>query len=134
MNIKKILLVFTIICSLFIFCKTKKVNETNMPEKKLTTTNKKLTTEKIYNFDKSKLLILNYIVDKNPIINYSYTVIDVKTKKELKKGVFTGDKIEWLDNNTLKCTPHIGMKALEDEKPLKDIDKKKVNYITIKIN
>ncbi|WP_439132056.1 hypothetical protein [Polaribacter sp.] len=134
MNTKKKLLVFTIICCSFIFCKTKKVNETNMQENKLTTTNKKITTDKVYNFDKSKVLILKYIVDKNPIIKYNYKVIDVKTQKELKEGVFTGDKIEWLDNNTLKCTPYVGMVKKDDDRVLENTTKNNVNFITIKVN
>jgi len=94
----------------------------------------KKTTDNIYNADKSKILILEYTRGKNPILTYSYRVIDAKTKKEFKKGIFTGDKIEWLDNNTLKCTPYIGMAIKESDQVIEGTKNEKVKYITIKIN
>lgn len=73
-------------------------------------------------------------MNKNPIIIYAYKVIDVKSKKELKEGVFTGEKIEWLDNSTLRCTKHVGMIKKDDNQLLDGDTYNNVNYITIKVN
>jgi hypothetical protein len=134
MSSKKTLITLTIISSLFVFCKTKKVDEHNVGQKDIITSGSKKTTEKIYNSDKSKLLILEYTLNKNPVITYNYSVINSKTKEELKKGVFTGDRIEWLDNNTLKCMTYIGMIKKENDLVLEEGKNQKKNYITIKIN
>ena len=134
MSSKKTLIILTIISSLFVFCKTKKVDEYNVDQKDIITSGSKKTTEKIYNNDKSKLLILEYTLNKNPIITYNYSVINAKTKEELKKGVFTGEKIEWLNNDTLKCTPYVGMIKKENDQILEKGKDQKINYITIKIN
>lgn len=117
----------------FFNCKTKKVNEKNMQNNEIITYSSEETTDKIYNLNKTKLLILKYKINKSPIINYSYQVIDVKTKKELKKGVFTGEKIEWLDNNTLRCKPYVGVEV-DNNELLEGNKKRKIDYIKIKIN
>jgi len=88
---------------------------------------------KIYNEKKSKLLILRFSVNKSPVVTYNYQVIDVKTQKELKKGVFVGTKLEWLDNNTLKGTPHVGMVQKENDEILDKKTNRTPKYITIKI-
>lgn len=129
---KKMFISLILVSNLFVFCKSKSINENNLDDKKLVTYTNKKVTDKIFNDDKSKLLILEYEFNKNPVINFNYLVLDSKTNEELKKGVFAGSKIEWLNNNTLKCTPYIGMISLEDEKSTGD--KSKANYITIKIN
>ena len=132
---KKMIIIFTIIIScLFAFCKTKKVKDSSMDNQEEIIFTIKKTTDSIYNANKSKILILEYTLDKNPIVTYSYRVIDAKTKKEFKKGIFTGDKIEWLDNNTLKCTPYIGMAIKESDQVIEGTKNEKVKYITIKIN
>ena len=123
-NKKSLIICIIIISSLFTFCKTKKVKDSSMDNQE----------EIIFNANKSMMLILDYTLGKNPIITYSYQVIDAKTKKELKKGVFTGDKIEWLDNNTLKCTPYIGMTIRENDQVIEGSKNENVKYITIKIN
>lgn len=111
----------------FFNCKTKKVNEKNMNNQEINAGSNKEVTEEIFNADKTKLLILKYELIKNPIIKYSYQVMDVKSNKELKKGVFAGEKIEWLDNNTLRCRPYVGMVKANN-----DIDE--INYIIIKVD
>lgn len=133
---KKILqLIFLVmISSLLLFCKSKKVNDDKMNDKdKITITSKENTT-KIYSEDKSKILILNFTTNTNPIITYNYKVIDAKTKLELKKGVFVGEKIEWLDNTSLKCTPHIGMIEKESNQVLEGNKSDNTQYIIIKID
>jgi hypothetical protein len=133
-NKKSLIICIIIISSLFTFCKTKKVKDSSMDNQEEIIFNTKKTTDNIYNANKSMMLILDYTLGKNPIITYSYQVIDAKTKKELKKGVFTGDKIEWLDNNTLKCTPYIGMTIRENDQVIEGSKNENVKYITIKIN
>jgi hypothetical protein len=119
------------IFNVLVFCKAKDVNDHNVEKIKIIIS--KETTDKIFSFDKTKVLILTYKIDKSPIIKFNYQVIDTDTKKELKKGVFTGVKIEWLDNNALKCEPYVGIEV-ENSKLFKRNIKKQINYITIKIN
>lgn len=135
MQKKTLQLIFLVmISSLLLFCKSKKVNDDKMNDKdKITITSKENTT-KIYSEDKSKILILNFTTNTNPIITYNYKVIDAKTKLELKKGVFVGEKIEWLDNTSLKCTPHIGMIEKESNQVLEGNKSDNTQYIIIKID
>ncbi|PQJ68983.1 hypothetical protein [Polaribacter butkevichii] len=90
--------------------------------------------KEIYNQNKSKLLILKYVEGKSPVITFNYQVIDVKTKRELKKGVFTGEKMEWLDESSLKCTPYIGIIEKENDVIIEENTPTKKRYITIKID
>jgi hypothetical protein len=132
---KIILLLFLVLfSSLFFFCKTNIVQKKEETKKEEITFQEKQTVEEKYNQDKSKLLILNYVLNKNPVITFKYKVIDAQTKKELKKGVFTGQSISWLDKTTLKCMPHVGMIQKEDDLILDGEKKKTPTYITIKIN
>lgn len=120
--------------SLSFFCKTSNMNHKNQQKKENITLGSKEKTTEVYNENKSKILILNYTTDKSPVITFKYQVIDVKTAKELKKGVFIGEKIEWLDNTTLKCTPHIGMIQKQNNIILKDNTTKNTQYTIIKID
>ena len=133
---KKILIILVLsifIFNVLVFCKAKDVNGHSVENNKIKIIKSKETTDKIFSFDKTKVLILTYKIDKSPIIKFNYQVIDTDTKKELKKGVFTGVKIEWLDNNALKCEPYVGIEV-ENSKLFKRNIKKQINYITIKIN
>ena len=122
------------IFNVLVFCKAKDVNDHNVEKIKITIS--KETTDKIFSFDKTKVLILTYKIDKSPIIKFNYQVIDTDTKKELKKGVFVGEKMEWLDATTLKCTKHVGMIQKEDDQILSPETKNKIiiNYSIININ
>lgn len=124
------ILIFFIACMTILFssCKSKKVDNNEI----INSTQK--ITDKIYNPNKSMVLILNYSKTKNPIITYNYKVIDVEAKQELKKGFFTGKKIEWLNNDTIKCTPYVGMIKKERDQVLEKNQDQKIKYITIKIN
>ncbi len=124
-----------LISSLFFFCKSNQVNKNNSKKKdEIITFNDHKVVKEIYNQNKSKLLILNYVTTKNPVITFNYQVLDVKTKKELKKGVFIGEKMEWLDESSLKCTPYIGMIEKENDVIIEENTPKKKRYTTIKIN
>tara|TARA_B110000240_G_scaffold183199_1_gene216697 strand:+ start:559 stop:966 length:408 start_codon:yes stop_codon:yes gene_type:complete len=122
------------IFNVLVFCKAKDVNDHNVEKIKIIIS--KETTDKIFSFDKTKVLILTYKMDKSPIIKFNYQVIDTDTKKELKKGVFVGEKMEWLDATTLKCTKHVGMIQKEDDQILSPETKNKIiiNYSIININ
>tara|TARA_B110000902_G_scaffold249687_1_gene308108 strand:- start:196 stop:603 length:408 start_codon:yes stop_codon:yes gene_type:complete len=122
------------IFNVLVFCKAKDVNDHNVEKIKIIIS--KETTDKIFSFDKTKILILTYKMDKSPIIKFNYQVIDTDTKKELKKGVFVGEKMEWLDATTLKCTKHVGMIQKEDDQILSPETKNKIiiNYSIININ
>lgn len=128
MNNQNIKIFLLVLVSIFILnCKSIMKKENNI------TFQLKETTEKLYNNDKTLLLILTYKIDGNLPITFNYKVIDVKTKIEKKAGVFTGTKIVWQDNLSLKCTKYIGMVENENEDPLKQIKKTK-NYIIINLN
>ncbi|WP_405609957.1 hypothetical protein [Polaribacter sp. Asnod1-A03] len=133
---KKTELFFIAIFSIFIFsCKTNDVhNQGKKNNEKIILENNEKEVE-ISNEEKSKILILRYTVNKSPVITFNYQVIDAKTKEELKKGVFVGTKLEWLDNTTLKATPHIGIIQKENDEILDDskAKNKQNQYIIIKI-
>jgi hypothetical protein len=132
---KTVQLFFLILFSgVFFFCKSNDIHE-KKKDNQLTFIESKITKE-VYNQDKSKLLMLSYVTHKSPIISYNFKVVDLKTKKVLKKGVFVGEKIEWLDATTLKCTKHVGMIQKEEDHILSPETEKKIamNYIIIHIN
>jgi hypothetical protein len=133
---KKIILhlFLVIFSSLFFFCKTNIVLKKEEIKNEEITFQEKQTVDEKYNQDKSKLLILSSISNKNPVITFNYRVIDTQTKKELKKGVFIGQSISWLDKTTLKCMPYVGMIQKEDDLILDGKKKNTPTYITIKIN
>ncbi|MFT5256671.1 MAG: hypothetical protein ACI8VJ_000563 [Polaribacter sp.] len=133
---KKIILhlFLVIFSSLFFFCKTNIVLKKEEIKNEEITFQEKQTVDEKYNQDKSKLLILSSISNKNPVITFNYRVIDTQTKKELKKGVFIGQSISWLDKTTLKCMPYVGMIQKEDDLILDGEKKNTPTYITIKIN
>jgi hypothetical protein len=123
-----------LVSSLFFFCKSNNVSKQNTKNNQIITFQDKEITDKVYNQDKSKVLILQYTSTKNPAITFDYQVVDVETNKELKKGIFTGEKMEWLDNTTLKCTPHIGMVQKQSDEVLLESIPTKKKYIFIKID
>jgi hypothetical protein len=94
---------------------------------------KKEVTTQMYNDDTSMLLILKYTAAMTPVIMYRYEVVDVKTKEQLKKGVFRGKKVEWFDNFSLKCTHHVGMIQKEENPLLLEHHRNNTNYTIIKI-
>ncbi len=105
---KKFTFIVIIIISLIVFinCKSKKVDAKDNIE--ITFKEKKVTQE-LYSPDKSKLLILDYFQSKNPSINFNYKVVNVQTKEELISGTFSGIKMEWNDNESIKGHKYVGM-------------------------
>jgi hypothetical protein len=132
---KTVQLFFLILFSgVFFFCKSNDIHEKNK-DNQLTFIESKITKE-VYNQDKSKLLMLSYVTNKSPVIRYTFKVVDSKTKKVLKKGVFAGEKIEWLGATTLKCTKYVGMIQKKEDHILSPGTKNKtaINYSIININ
>jgi len=128
------ILFLSLISSMFFFCKTANVDKKTTKTETVLSFEMKEITKELYNQEKSMLLILKYSTAKSPIITFKFTVIDIETKKELKKGTFIGKSIDWLDNSNLKCTPHIGMVQKDDHKELLNGKKQQQqNYTIIKI-
>ena len=90
-------------------------------------------TREVYNQDKSMLLILKYTTLKSWPITFNYLVKDVRTSKELKKGTFSGEKIEWFNTLSLKCYHHIGMVKKDNNQELLNEMSKQKTYSIIKI-
>jgi hypothetical protein len=72
-------------------------------------------TKEIHSADKSKILILSYLENMETRIDFTYKVISAKTKKELISGKFTGIKMDWFTNNSLKGYLYQGI--IEKENP-----------------
>lgn len=128
------ILSLVIIFSSFLFCKTKKINDDMDNKDKITFTNKEKTTQ-VYSQNKSKVLVLNYVLSKNPVITYNYKVIDAKTKEELISGAFSGIKMEWNDNESIKGYKYVGMAEGHGDEILtrgKKIQNKNITVIQIK--
>lgn len=116
--IKKKPLVFVSIFSVLFFlsCKSKMIETTDKEE---TVIQKNTIRKEIFSPDKSKILILEY-VDKLEIpISFNYKVIDSKSKKELISGVFSGVKMQWETNTTIKAHSYIGMVEMDNKNPAK---------------
>ncbi|MFY9243415.1 MAG: hypothetical protein WAO74_10330 [Polaribacter sp.] len=77
--------------------------------------NEKKVTKEIQSPDKSKLLVLTYLEDMNARKDFDYKIIDLKSKKELLTGTFTGIKMEWYTNDSIKGYLFQGM--IEKENP-----------------
>ena len=110
--IKKYLCYTMVVASLFFSCKSKKMNEKDTPQ--IIFQNQNITKE-LPSPDKTKLLILSYLEDMNATTDFEYKVISYKTKKELISGKFTGIKMEWFNNESIKCYLYQGM--IEKENP-----------------
>ncbi|MEO9571090.1 MAG: hypothetical protein ABJH82_09605 [Polaribacter sp.] len=108
------------------------MHKKNQEEEKLVTFQEEKVIKKVYNQEKTLLLVLEYKVDGNLPTIFKYKVIDVKTKEVKKEGIFVGVKIEWYDNESLRCFVHKGI----IEKTDNDLSKEKEvrnDYIIIKI-
>ena len=109
----KRIMCFTILAaSIFISCKSKKMDKQEAP--KIVFQQQKVIKE-LHSPDKSKILILSYLEDMNATTNFDYKVISLKSKKEVKSGKFTGVKIEWFTNESLKGYLYQGI--IEKENP-----------------
>jgi hypothetical protein len=125
-------LIIIIVLSTFINCRSKKIDK----KEAVITFQIKENIKETYNKNKTLLLILRSKADGNLPITFNYKVVDSKMKKVLKKGIFVGEKMEWLDAKRLKCTKHVGMIQKEDDQILSQETKKKTatNYNIIDIN
>lgn len=107
-----LVLIIAITTSTFFSCKSKKMDKND--ETEIVFKEQKVTKE-IHSPDKSKLLILTYLEDMNARKDFDYKIIDLKSKKELITGTFTGIKMEWYTNDSIKGYLFQGM--IEKENP-----------------
>ena len=112
MMFKKVMYCIVLVASIFISCKSKKMEKKVAP--KIVFQQQKVT-KKLPSPDKSKILILSYLEDMNATTDFDYKVISLKSKKEVKSGKFTGVKIEWFTNESLKGYLYQGI--IEKENP-----------------
>lgn len=97
-------------------CKSKKIETTD--KKEIVIENKTIRKE-ILSPDKSKILVLEY-VDKLEIpISFKYKVIDSKSKKQFTSGVFSGVKMEWETNTTIRAYTYLGIVEMDNQDPEK---------------
>lgn len=115
----------------FFGCKSKKIDSKDHIE--IVFTAEKVTKE-LYSPDKSHLLILDYQQNKNAILFFSYRVINTETKNELISGTFSGVKMEWINNNSIKGYKYVGMIEKKDDRVVKDNKPIESQYIIIKID
>lgn len=64
------------------------------------------------------LLVTSYKEDIQPRRTINYKVLNSRSKKTLKEGVFTGMKLEWFALNQLKGYLYIGMTQKESDEVL----------------
>ncbi|WP_211290317.1 hypothetical protein, partial [Polaribacter gangjinensis] len=102
--------------TIFTNCKSKMIQTTD--KKEIVIQNNTIQKE-IPSPDKSKVLVLEY-VDKMEIpISFNYRVIDVQSKKELISGIFSGVKMEWETNTSIKAHSYIGIVEKDNQNPEK---------------
>lgn len=107
---------FILSICLYTSCKSKKIDTTD--KKEIVVQNNTIRKE-IPSPDKSKILVLEY-VDKLEIpISFNYKVIDSKSKKELISGIFSGVKMEWETNTTIKAFTYLGIVEMDNKNPEK---------------
>lgn len=114
---------FIVLVSTLFYCKSKKMDKNETP----VIVNGKEVTKEILSPDKTKKLILTYTENINPRKNFSYKVLNTKTKKEILNGNFEGLKLEWNDNSSLRGHLYQGMISNDDN--TSDADKFKIIQI-----
>ena len=123
------LLLLVLCCS----CKSSSIDANRKTVKPTISFEEKELIKEIYSKDRSKLLILKYVAVKSPTTTYHYTVKELPSGKELKKGTFVGTKMEWSDANTLKGYLHVGMVKKEEDLDLIKERNPNMKFILIKI-
>lgn len=101
---------------LFFSCKTKNINKSNNDQ--IVFQNKDVKKE-IPSPDKSKTLVLEYVEKMEIPIQFSYKVIDSQTNKELISGSFSGLKMEWENNHSIRAYSYIAMVEKDNKNPQK---------------
>lgn len=119
---KKLLVIISVFHVLFLFnCKSKKLETT---DKKEIVIQKNTIRNEFLSPDKSKILVLEYVEKMEIPILFNYKVLDFNSKKELISGVFSGVKMEWESNTTIKAYSYLGIVEMDNEnseKPFKII-------------
>ena len=116
--LKKYIVVILSILLVLLFsnCKSKKIKTTETKETVIQTNT---IRKKIPSPDKSKILVLEYLDKLEIPISFNYTVIDSKSKNELISGIFSGVKMEWETNTTIKAYSYLGIVEMDNENPEK---------------
>ncbi|WP_445748879.1 hypothetical protein [Polaribacter sp.] len=107
---------FILSICLYTSCKSNKIDTTD--KKEIVVQNNTIRKE-IPSPDKSKILVLEYLDKLEIPISFNYKVIDSKSKKELISGVFSGVKMEWETNTTIKAFTYLGIVEMDNENPEK---------------
>ena len=110
-------------------CKSKEV--ATKKENYNLTPQTKIIKKKTYNQDKSMLLVTRYKDDINPRKKINYKVLDSKSKKTLKKGIFIGMKLEWFTVNQLQGHKYVGMVQQQNDEDLLDDSKNGIKNIIV---
>lgn len=110
-------------------CKSKEV--ATKKENYNLTPQTKIIKKKTYNQDKSMLLVTRYKDDVNPRKKINYKVLDSKSKKTLKKGIFIGMKLEWFTVNQLQGHKYVGMVQQQNDEDLLDDSKNGIKNIIV---
>jgi hypothetical protein len=105
-----------LLVALFSNCKSKKIKNT---ENKETVIQKNTIRKEIPSPNKSKILVLEYLDKLEIPISFNYKVIDSKSKNELISGIFSGVKMEWETNTTIKAYSYLGIVEMDNENPEK---------------
>jgi hypothetical protein len=112
--------------------KTPEAKKTNSPSIVFET---KKTEKRLINDNKTLVLILNYQLTKNLPVNFDYSVVNLSTKEVLKKGTFTGMRMEWYTLDKIKGYLYQGIiKKQDDVIDEKNINKPNDNFILINLN
>tara|TARA_B110000967_G_C18901647_1_gene575855 strand:+ start:5396 stop:5743 length:348 start_codon:yes stop_codon:yes gene_type:complete len=99
-------------------CKSKEM--VNNTKKSNLTFQNNIIENKSYNQDKTMLLVTSYKGDMQPRRTINYKVLNSKSKKILKEGIFIGMKLEWFALNQLKGYLYIGMTQKESDEVLQN--------------
>jgi hypothetical protein len=116
--LKKYIVVILSILLVLLFsnCKSKKIKTTETKETVIQTNT---IRKEIPSPDKSKILVLEYLDKLEIPISFTYKVIDSKSKKELISGIFSGVKMEWDTNTTIKVYSYLGIVEMDNKNPEK---------------
>lgn len=125
-----IILAFFNIC-----CKSNKTSEVKKVNDPIIVFETKTIQEKILNDNKTLVLILNYDLTEDLPIKFDYSVIERSSNDVLKKGTFTGIKMEWYDVSKIKGYLYQGIIEKEDDViDETNINKIKDNFIIISLD
>ncbi|WP_103072646.1 hypothetical protein [Aquimarina sediminis] len=117
MFLRKIVIIFFLILTVFSFGQCKTVEKGNENNKKPVSSMIQDSGALKLNKDKTMgLSIKKAMKQGDPAIYFEYTVYKIETKETVKRGTFRGTAIDWNDNTSLKLIPYVGM----EQKPISE--------------